>query len=390
MGGYVYRGETLTSLRGRYVFGDPYSGNIFTLEDDGNGNVSIIVLVPNTTFIAGFAESLDGEDLYVTSLSGGLYQLVEDSSSGTNTIPDSLVDTGCVDPADPTQPSSGLIPFSPGAAFWSDDAEKDRWLGLPNGTSITVDDEDDFIFPPGSVLVKNFERQNKLIETRLLMRHPDGVWAGYTYRWNDAETEATRIIGGATIPSGGSDWIYPSESQCLQCHTEAASRALGPESLQLNNNILYPSTGRNGNQLATLDAINMLSPPLADDPANLPALPDPFGTAPLDDRARAYLHSNCSGCHRPGTPMQSTMDLRYDTALNDTNACNADSITGGNLGIPNAKLIAPGPDGANRSLIPVRMGLRDAYAMPPIGSLIADDAGVDLISEWINSLSGCF
>jgi len=375
----VYRGETLADLRGRYIFGDPYSSNIYTIEDDGNGNKSIATLIPNVgKFIAGFAESLDGDDLFVVNLSGSLEQLVEDTSSGANTIPDLLSETGCVDSVDPTQPASGLIPYTPSAPFWSDGANKPRWLAIPDGTSITVDNDDDFIFPAGTVLVKNFERQSKLIETRLFMRHPDGVWAGYTYRWNDAETEATRVIGGATLPAGGSDWIYPSESQCLQCHTDAANRALGLEVAQLNN-----STGRTANQLATLDGINLLSPPLGDVPANLPAYPDPFGSAPLEDRARAYLHTNCSGCHRPGTPLQTTMDLRYQTSLPNTQTCNADPITGGTLGIAN-KLITPG--NADASLIRVRMGLRDANAMPPIGSLIPDDNGVALIEQWINSL----
>ena len=48
------------------------------------------------------------------------------------------------------------------------------------------------------------------------MRHPDGVWAGYTYEWNDAETAATRVVGGKTRQVGGQTWIYPSEGECLQ------------------------------------------------------------------------------------------------------------------------------------------------------------------------------
>ncbi|MBT8421809.1 MAG: PQQ-dependent sugar dehydrogenase, partial [Gammaproteobacteria bacterium] len=109
IGGIVYRGDQLTELQGKYVFGDSYSSNIWTLEDDGNGNVSLVDLIPNAgIFIAHFVEGIDGE-LYVVNLSGGIYEIVEDSSSGTNTIPDSLVDTGCVDTNDPTQPASGLI-----------------------------------------------------------------------------------------------------------------------------------------------------------------------------------------------------------------------------------------------------------------------------------------
>jgi hypothetical protein len=131
----------------------------------------------------------------------------------------------------------------------------------------------------------------------------------------------------------------------------------------------------------------VLSPRLPSSPDDLPALPDPFGTAPLAERARAYLHTNCSGCHRPGTGLPSAMDLRYDTPLPNTNACNADPVTGSSLGIPGAKLIAPGDAGS--SLIPQRMGRRDANQMPPLGSLVSDTAGVNLINDWIDSLSSC-
>ena len=75
------------------------------------------------------------------------------------------------------------------------------------------------------------------------MRHPDGIWAGYTYEWNDAQTEATRVTGGKTVTVGGQTWIFPSEAQCLQCHTAAAGRSLGLETAQLNGNFTYPRPG---------------------------------------------------------------------------------------------------------------------------------------------------
>jgi hypothetical protein len=59
------------------------------------------------------------------------------------------------------------------------------------------------------------------------MRHPDGVWAGYTYEWNSAQTAATRVVGGKTRTVNGQSWIYPSESDCRQCHTAVAGFSLG-------------------------------------------------------------------------------------------------------------------------------------------------------------------
>jgi mono/diheme cytochrome c family protein len=136
----------------------------------------------------------------------------------------------------------------------------------------------------------------------------------------------------------------------------------------------------------TLNAINTLSPPIAD-PAAQTAYPTPTGTAgTLTERARSYLHTNCAQCHRPNGPTTSTMDLRYATALASTGACDV-VPTVSTLGIANARLIAPGA--ADRSVVVARMNVRDdPNQMPPIGAHV-DTAGVQLISDWINSLTSC-
>jgi mono/diheme cytochrome c family protein len=117
-------------------------------------------------------------------------------------------------------------------------------------------------------------------------------------------------------------------------------------------------------------------------------MPDPADTtASLTNRARAYLHTNCSQCHRPGGPTGSSMDFRYTTALNLTNACNV-SPSSGDLGIGvNARLIAPGS--AANSIVVNRANRRDGEAMPPLGSNQIDTAGVALLTQWIDGLTGC-
>lgn len=385
-GGYVYRGPALPEFQGRYLFGDFVSGRLWVLDADESGQYDKTLLAQTGRNIASFGEAEDGT-LFIVDYGGGIYALQATGGGSTTTIPERLSDTGCVAPADATQPAAGLIPYQPNAPFWSDGAEKGRWLALPDGTRITLTAEGDFDFPPGAVLMKNFRRQDRLIETRLFMRHPDGVWAGYTYAWNEAQTDATRVIGGALVDISGRPWLFPSEAECLQCHTAAAGRSLGLEIAQLNGDLLYPQTDRTANQLLTLDAIELLDPPLTAEPAALPALPDPFGSAALPARARAYLHTNCAGCHRPGGPTPSAMDLRYDVTLGATATCDVPGITGSNLGIEDARLLSPGDPG--RSLIWLRMGLRDAHAMPPIGSLEADEDGLALISAWIAGLTGC-
>ena len=103
-------------------------------------------------------------------------------------------------------------------------------------------------------------------------------------------------------------------------------------------------------------------------------------------RARAYLHANCSVCHRPGGPTPASIDVRHDTALADTGACDV-TPSSGDLGITDARIIAPGAP--ERSVLIARMNRRDSAAMPPVGSLRVDEAGVALLTDWISGLASC-
>ncbi|HKU70369.1 MAG TPA: PQQ-dependent sugar dehydrogenase [Burkholderiales bacterium] len=385
-GGYVYRGKAIPGLVGRYVFGDFVTGLIFDIPNDTKPTKELTAGLETAMNISTFAEDQDGE-LYFVHMYGGIYRITGADAGGGGAGPATqLSATGCVDASNATLPASGLIPYAPHAPFWSDGAAKERWIGLPDGQNITVGADGDFDFPNGTVLMKNFRLDNRLVETRLFMRHPDGIWAGYTYEWNDAQTDATLVHGGKQVTVAGQTWIYPSEGQCMECHTEAAGRSLGLESRQLAFNIKYPQTGRDAHQLVTLNEINTLTSPIAD-PTDLVPYPDPQGTSgTLSERARSYLHTNCSQCHRPNGPTTSTMDLRYATALADTHACDV-APTVGDLGITDARLIAPGA--AARSVLIARMSRRDAHGMPPLGSAKVDEEGAKLLTDWVNSLTSC-
>ena len=261
----------------RYVLGDFVSGRIWHIAGDTAPTLTVTTGFDSGLSIASFAEGGDGE-LYVVHYGGTLHRLRQVASSG-GTVATQLSATGCVDSNDPTRPAAGLVPYAPNAPFWSDSASKDRYLALPNGTSLTVTATGDIDFPNGTVLVKQFRLGGRPVETRLFMRHTDGEWAGYTYEWNAQGTDATRVAGGKAAAVGSQSWVFPSEAQCLACHTAAAGRSLGLEIAQLNGALLYPQTGRTANQLATLDAIGMFSPALGTPPAALPVIPDPFGTA---------------------------------------------------------------------------------------------------------------
>jgi uncharacterized repeat protein (TIGR03806 family) len=389
VGGFVYRGPQNTTLTGRFLFADFYSGRIWAwIPESATSPRRPTQLLDSDLFISSFGQGNDGE-LYITDHGGALYRIVFEATQGSDSAPTVLSATGCVNSSNPAQAASGLIPYAINAPFWSDGADKERWMALPDGQGITVLNDGDWSFPHGSVLMKHFRTGGRLIETRLFMRHPDGVWGGFSYEWNAAQTDATIVRGGAIRDiGGGQNWIFPSESQCLECHTSAAGRALGLEIAQLNRSFTYPQTNRTANQLSTLNHIALLTPGITD-AASQPAMPDPFDTsASLASRARAYLHTNCSQCHRPTGPTPGSMDLRYSTALAQTRACDVSPVAGGDLGLgANARLIAPGS--ATNSLVANRMNRRDSHAMPPLGSNVVDAAGVALITQWIDGLTGC-
>jgi len=386
-GGAVYRGNAITSLLGRYVFGDFGSGRIWALADDMQGGFINEELIDTPHSISAFAIGEDSE-LYYADYSGGrIHRLTVSFGPAIDPVPDDLVDTGCVDATDPTQAGSGLIPYAVNAGFWSDGATKSRYVALPNGTTISIGGDDDWTLPPGSVILKTFSLAGSPVETRLFMRHPDGVWAGYTYEWNATATQALRVRGGKVATINGQMWTFPSEGECLQCHTAAAGFSLGLETAQLNGDLTYAATGRTANQLTTLDSIGVFTSPLPTTIDVLPRLADPEDTAAsLNERARAYLHTNCAQCHRLNGPTPSDMDLRYTTGLDMTNACEAIPQSG-DLGIGNPRIIAAGD--AARSVLIARMDRRDVNGMPPVASHEVDAEGVMLISDWIDMLTTC-
>jgi len=382
-GGYVYTGET-EELQGSYVFADYVSGRMWSLSEDGVGNWLEELLIDTPYYIADLAVGLDGE-LYIADRGNGqIRKLVKGDGEGVNTIPTYLAGTSCVDLDDPTVVSPDMVPYEVNTPLWSDGAVKTRYLNIPAATTIDVDENDDWQFPIGSVLMKNFELNGRLVETRLFMRHPDGDWGGYTWEWNNAQTRATRVIGGKTKDIDGTEWLYPSEAQCMACHNGSVGFALSPETAQLNRNVLVGTDIVD--QLDLLNTAGMFTNPLPDS-ATLPKLADYLdGSDALEDRARAYLHTNCSHCHRPGGGAPTDIDLRHTTSLPATNTCNV-APSSSDMGITNPLLIAPGEPA--RSVLLNRMDRRDSGGMPPLGTSEVDDAAVDLIDAWITSMDGC-
>jgi len=383
--GFVYHGSAIPALRGIFVFGDYCSGNIWGKYYDPYAHHYRRLLAASGMSIASFAQGHDGE-IYVLGYDGVIAKLVSAGGSA-DPFPALLSRTGFVQTDAPKLPAPCLIPYDVNEPFWSDGAEKERFFCLPGSARVTINDQGHLVFPVGTVFVKNFILSGKWIETRLLVRHADGEWAGYSYEWDDAESDAQLLASGKVRSVGGQSWTYPSRAQCLQCHTAAAGRSLGAEILQLNRSFRYPAGERTANQLATYDHIGLFTAPLPAAVENLPALPrSADASVSLGARAKAYLHVNCSNCHRPGGTGRGEMDLRFDTALPAMNVCDAVPQLG-DLGIADTRIVAAGSPG--RSVLLQRMKRQDVFRMPPLASNLSDDAGILLLENWIEGLAGC-
>jgi mono/diheme cytochrome c family protein len=276
------------------------------------------------------------------------------------------------------------------------------------------------------VLVKSFALEGRWIETRLLTKQ-SGQWAGYSYAWNDEQTEATLVdAAGLDRDFKSQKWHYPSRNECLVCHSRAANFVLGLTTLQMNKTHDYG--GVEDNQLRVLEHLGMLrvdwmseahkrireeiqakgltghavdeefrrrtetrdqrervpSALLAMVPERMERLADPSDAkADLGARARAYLHANCSNCHVEAGGGNALMDLEWSTSVPKMNLFGVKPLHDA-LGIDEAKLLDPGHP--ERSVLLERLSRRGRGQMPPLATSKVDEQAVKLLRDWIRSL----
>jgi uncharacterized repeat protein (TIGR03806 family) len=294
----------------------------------------------------------------------------------------------------------GLIPYDLNVAFWSDGADKSRWIAVPVG-QILFSPAEEWRFPAGTVFVKNFDMPTdathpgtqRRLETRLLVRDSKGGVYGVVYKWRPDGSDADLLSGSATesisvtSPQGEvqhQTWYYPSRQDCLTCHTAGAGGVLGVKTRQLNRPFTYPS-GVADNELRTWNHLGLFAPAFKDDEllrfAALAAADDT--TRSLQDRARSYLDANCAHCHRPGGTV-ANFDARYDTPLAKQELIDGPVLI--DQGIDRPRVISP--HDTWRSIAYMRIDTVGDIRMPPLARETIDQKGVQLLGEWINSMPG--
>ncbi|HEX3769670.1 MAG TPA: hypothetical protein VHV30_02340 [Polyangiaceae bacterium] len=347
--------------------------------------------------------------------------------------------TGCMDPTHPTSFVASAIRYEVNSPLWSDGAAKSRAFILPPGGKIHVKDcapdagtamaadctspmgipngaadTGRWEFPVGTVMLKSFVVDGKVIETRLLMRVDAATaaliqngtdWVGYNYAWNEAQTEATLVPDARTAVSFDTgkrtvSWNYPSFLDCVGCHN-AAVGTLGPEDDQMNRVV------DGGNQIDTFVAMGLFdtTAPRKPYPA---ALVEPYANADLglagppagatvDQEARSYLAANCGFCHRPDVNDQG-FDLRPGLTLQQTGLCGLVQQNG-IPGMTGANLLELAPGDHAHSALWIRMNTpvpasdpnetNDVGRMPPVASFVVDSQAADLVGRWIDGVTGC-
>jgi uncharacterized repeat protein (TIGR03806 family) len=296
-------------------------------------------------------------------------------------------------------PAAGVIPYDVNTPLFSDHAVKYRFVRLPPGTSARYSESDPFEFPLGTVLVKTFAYPHdardpaggrRLIETRLLIHETDG-WKGRTYVWNEEQTEATlRIAGGDRavhwIDERGHErqvnYLIPNANQCLGCHENLkVMRPIGPTARNLNRECDY-AEGRE-NQLVHWTKAGILhGAPSPEQAPRLAVWNDP-STGGLEERARAWLESNCAHCHNPrGPARQSGLDLTATQEDLFKRGFWKPPVAAGRGSGGRSYGIVPGrPD---ESILLYRIESREpGVMMPELGRRLTDEEGVALIRAWI-------
>ena len=292
---------------------------------------------------------------------------VPDAAPPPTTLPARLSETGLYTDIAGKAIAPGTVEFAPTNVLWTDAATKHRWIQLPAGKTIDTRDMDHWQFPVGTKVFKEFSREGKRLETRMIWRVADtGDREADTlfgsFLWDDTETEASFVPDGA-VDVRGTDHDVPAAAKCWNCHIGEPGHVLGYSALQLGN----------------VDGLPLSDPP-------------PVGTRfAAPDPALGYLHANCGHCHNPNGNawVDSQMILRLDVAEHDAATTKTVMTT---IGVPleqwigrgyTYRVVAGDPD---TSAVFFRMTQRTKNVqMPPLGTEHVDDAGVALIRSWIQA-----
>ncbi|MFO7908115.1 MAG: PQQ-dependent sugar dehydrogenase [Planctomycetota bacterium] len=395
-GGQVYRGTKLPEYEGAYFYGDYVSGQVWIVCHDGTKVTENRKVAQTGLSISAFGADSHG-NMVLTAFDGHLYRLRKrdvDLEAVRSAFPRRLSETGLLASTKKLALRPGAVPYNVNVPLWSDHADKERFIVLPEDAEIGFQEQATWRFPVGTVLVKHFflnlDRENatdrRRLETRFFVHSPRG-WKGYTYVWNDAQTDAELIDDAVTrtyrvkTADGVTEqpWYFPSRADCMACHTETADFVLGLNTRQMNRSLDYD--GKKANQITMLARLGLFNNSVRETAEALEKYPDwRTDNQAMAALSRAYLDVNCAFCHSPGGIGGSRPDLRFHTPLNKTGLVGR-RPSQGRVGPRGSVLLAPGAP--RRSELLHRISTRGSRQMPPLATNLVDKKAVERLSEWI-------
>lgn len=399
IGGPVYRGSLHSDLQGTFIYGDYITGTIWGLQTDDDSYVHSTLVDTDLRIVDFTAVSSGAIFVLDYDFTGQIYELLPSNlPDQSDSFPRKLSETGLFASVESLQPQQGVIAYDVKVGRWMDGAGARRWVAIPGRQSISLaaHPHTDSEYPEGTVFVKHVElpaadgKQATRLETQL-MHFEHGRWHPYSYLWNDAGTDAELVEPIGTqrginvadeLADGGIDlrtWHVSAVNECRLCHNAGSKFVLGFVPNQLDR----PTDSASSGQVERLSQLGVITRQPSDSTGSVAQLVDPQDeTATLNDRARSYLHVNCSMCHHPGGNAIVSFYLRREMPFEQLNTNKGTGI--GTFGMDHAKIIVTGDP--YRSVLTYRMSKLGYARMPYIGSRVVDAEGVALISRWIESL----
>lgn len=375
-GGYFYEGERLPGLRGVYLYGDFVTGQLWGMWHDGSEVVKKEFLADTRKQIVSFGKAAKGEVIFIDwQFNQHLHRLVENPAPDlSGDFPKSLSETGIFSDTKAQVPAAGVYSYEINGSMWHDGASAKRWIAIPGEGTIVAKERSLFAkVPSNTVLAKTITRDEHNLETQLL--YFDGTaWQGYSYRWNEDQTDATLVsAAGETATIAEKPWTFHSRADCVRCHSIASDYRLSFHPGQMN---------RDG-QLERFRELGLINDAFVSKQEKQPSALVSDLDAPIELRARTWLSANCAHCHRNRGGGSVTIKMDLETPFEKMDLLNAVPEKGG-FGILDPLLVAPGEP--QRSILYYRSVTPGIGHMPMIGAKTVDPTGVSVLYDWIASM----
>lgn len=379
-GGFFVSGNRFPELEGSYIYGDWGNGKVWALDWDGDKVVRNELIAETRKQVVTFQKGPDGEILFLDWPDNqNLHRLVPNPRGGEiSEFPRKLSLTGVFRDTAKEIPAPGVYRFSINTPMWQEGTESSYWVAIPGEGRFETEiagapfNLTRYREPKDSVLAKTIRLSGKRVETQIL--HWDGYWNGYTYQWNEDETDATLVAReGLSTTVQGKPWRFYGRSECIRCHGSNFHKPLA----------LFPGQVNREDQIDRFLELGLVDGTFKEI-ASFQPLGNPYDESlSLETRARSWIHSNCAGCHRRsgGAGVVSVMNIA--TANNDTRLL-GQAPSRGSFGLEGAPLIEPG--NPYRSILYYRIATKGAGHMPMIGIPEVDREGVRVVHDWIRSL----